>query len=58
MKCGRGIVGKIEIRVDKQIIKTLLICEIIDLIKGDLKDKYKYSERGTEHEKTLSNISR
>jgi len=30
-------VGKIEIRVDKQIIKTLLIGEIMDLIKGDQK---------------------
>ncbi len=32
-------VGKIEIRVDKQISKTLLICEIMDLIKDDQKKK-------------------
>jgi hypothetical protein len=37
----QDVVGKIEFRVDKQIVKTLLICGIMDLIKGDQKKKIK-----------------
>jgi len=37
----QDVVGKIEFRVDKQIVKTLLIYGIMDVIKGDQKKKIK-----------------
>jgi len=44
-------VGKIEIRVDKQISKTLLICEIMYLIKDDQKKKIKIMSAEESREK-------